>query len=413
MADITKTYLDYAGLQKYDELIKNYINTEDAKSIKTVLWDATNEEIKFFKKENATLEDTADYKVSVASSDVQNLKNRIGSTVDLNEYESASDLTSIVNILTAANTQKGSIANLIKVLDDAINGVDGTLTAEIANRQAAEGVLKDLTTTNKGNLVAAINEVDAAVKAAGTDKADKVASALSGNFAGLDANGNLTDSGKKADDFDVAGAAAAVSGYTDGETAKTVKEVASEVAALGTAAKADVATVAIESETEAADALPTVAQVEAYVQAKTAALAGAVHFRGIVTSLDDITDPKSGDMAIVGVKEYIYNGSVWQELGDEGAYVVKEDGKSLIADTEIARLASMATIKGVDADDFIINAASGELEVASGKQITTTAQVTKLDAIAVDVDFVTDGTNKLSFASIPLVGDNSIAKLFE
>ena len=34
-----------------------------------------------------------------------------------------------------------------------------------------------------------------------TGKADKVASATSGNFAGLDANGNLTDSGSKASDF--------------------------------------------------------------------------------------------------------------------------------------------------------------------------------------------------------------------
>lgn len=32
-------------------------------------------------------------------------------------------------------------------------------------------------------------------------KADKVANATEGNFAGLDANGNLTDSGKKASDF--------------------------------------------------------------------------------------------------------------------------------------------------------------------------------------------------------------------
>ena len=33
------------------------------------------------------------------------------------------------------------------------------------------------------------------------NKADKVSSATSGNFAGLDASGNLTDSGKKASDF--------------------------------------------------------------------------------------------------------------------------------------------------------------------------------------------------------------------
>jgi hypothetical protein len=39
------------------------------------------------------------------------------------------------------------------------------------------------------------------VTAALDDKADKVASATNGNFAGLDANGNLTDSGKNASDF--------------------------------------------------------------------------------------------------------------------------------------------------------------------------------------------------------------------
>ena len=36
------------------------------------------------------------------------------------------------------------------------------------------------------------------------DKADKVSGATNGNFAGLDANGNLTDSGKKASDFGTA-----------------------------------------------------------------------------------------------------------------------------------------------------------------------------------------------------------------
>ena len=38
-----------------------------------------------------------------------------------------------------------------------------------------------------------------------TGKADKVDSAVAGNFAGLDANGNLVDSGKKASDFQAAG----------------------------------------------------------------------------------------------------------------------------------------------------------------------------------------------------------------
>jgi hypothetical protein len=40
-----------------------------------------------------------------------------------------------------------------------------------------------------------------AIAALQSNKADKVESATNGNFAGLDSNGNLTDSGKKASDF--------------------------------------------------------------------------------------------------------------------------------------------------------------------------------------------------------------------
>ena len=57
-----------------------------------------------------------------------------------------------------------------------------------------------------------------------TGKADKVSSATNGNFAGLDSNGNLTDSGKKASDFltshqDISGKADKVSSATSGHFA--------------------------------------------------------------------------------------------------------------------------------------------------------------------------------------------------
>lgn len=64
--------------------------------------------------------------------------------------------------------------------------------------------------------------------AADDTKATKVTNATAGNFAGLDENGNLTDSGKKAADFEVAGAAAAV----QGETTSTVAGVEARVSAL-------------------------------------------------------------------------------------------------------------------------------------------------------------------------------------
>lgn len=60
-----------------------------------------------------------------------------------------------------------------------------------------------------------------------TGKADKVKGAVTGHLAGLDANGNLTDSGKSVSDFEVAGAA---------EKAKT--EVMGYVGSIPTGAKA-------------------------------------------------------------------------------------------------------------------------------------------------------------------------------
>ena len=60
------------------------------------------------------------------------------------------------------------------------------------------------------------------------DKADKVSGATNGNFAGLDANGNLTDSGKKASDFATAShnqasnTINAMTGYTKASTAAAI-----------------------------------------------------------------------------------------------------------------------------------------------------------------------------------------------
>ena len=62
------------------------------------------------------------------------------------------------------------------------------------------GALDSAPTENSGNLVTSGTVYDALDR-----KANKVSGATSGNFAGLDANGNLTDSGSKASDFATAG----------------------------------------------------------------------------------------------------------------------------------------------------------------------------------------------------------------
>lgn len=189
------------------------------------------------------------------------------------------------NVATISGTGEGSFDKAIK---DAIGElkvgetsyatvkayVDALNAAVLKIIHGETGSLEDLNTTDKSNLVAAINEVAGNVAAVDySGKADKVVSATSGNFAGLDAEGNLTDSGKKASDFDEAGAAAAVSGYGKGETAKTVKEVATEVATLvGDDTSKSVRTIANEELAKqliaegAAESLNTLQEIAAWIQ---------------------------------------------------------------------------------------------------------------------------------------------------
>lgn len=80
-----------------------------------------------------------------------------------------------------------------KTADDANAAINDFLTGT-----GAEGVIDSLTEIKQA-LEDLVDPTELATSIAG--KADKVENAQEGNFAGLDANGNLTDSGKKASDF--------------------------------------------------------------------------------------------------------------------------------------------------------------------------------------------------------------------
>ena len=114
-------------------------------------------------------------------------------------------------------TASGNAVSFIDSISQNTNGeisvTKKTIPTVVASTSGAGG--------NAGLMTAAQAEALAAIDYSG--KADKVASATNGNFAGLDSNGNLTDSGKNAADFDVAGAAAAVLGLSgDAASANTV-----------------------------------------------------------------------------------------------------------------------------------------------------------------------------------------------
>lgn len=89
------------------------------------------------------------------------------------------------------------------------------------------------------------------------------------------------------------------------------------VAQFGSAADQNVAA----SIGDGVSGVATAAQVYSYVNEKTANIAGAMHF--VSGNRAAQTDPKVGDVVIEGTKEYVYDGTAWVELGDEGLWVPK------------------------------------------------------------------------------------------
>ena len=91
---------------------------------------------------------------------------------------------------TASVTKSGNTATIT------ITDQNGTTTAQVYDGQ---GNVTDVQVNGTSVLSGTVANIDI------TGKADKVSGAVSGNFAGLDANGNLTDSGHKHSDYQVAG----------------------------------------------------------------------------------------------------------------------------------------------------------------------------------------------------------------
>lgn len=81
------------------------------------------------------------------------------------------------------------------------------------------------------------------------------------------------------------------------------------------------------------------------ITSATAGLTGAMHFKGTVESdptavAFDKNNYKSGDVVLFGKKEYVFDGTNFAELGDEGSYVLKTttvNGHALSENIEISK----------------------------------------------------------------------------
>ena len=129
----------------------------------------------------------------------------------------------------------------------------------------------------------------------------------------------------------------------DGGTATAVN-----IHGLGTAAYKAASTTINSSSTD--DQLPGAATIYQYVQDQTGGLSGltgAMHFRGIATTAvtdGGTEDPTistydfgtnganavGGDVVLWDQKEYVWTGSAWELLGDEGSYALRTSTASVV-----------------------------------------------------------------------------------
>ena len=116
-----------------------------------------------------------------------------GGTVTAKDFTQASPST-------GSDTTTEFISTVAQGSDGAISATKKAITP--ASTSAAGIVqLSSSTSSSSETMAATPKAVSDLAASLGADKADKVSGATSGNFAGLDSNGNLTDSGKKASDF--------------------------------------------------------------------------------------------------------------------------------------------------------------------------------------------------------------------
>lgn len=207
--------------------------------------------------------------------------------------------------------------NGVEFIDSITQDANGEITATKKTVQNASGSQAGLMSANDftklGDLPTKA-ELDTELGA----KADKVASPTAGNFAGLDANGNLTDSGSKASDFDAAGAADTAEqnakDYADGlidnlggSASQAAADANGNIAASVTSEKGEVKTISVD-----ASALKAAAASDATTKANAAQAAAEATAAADATSkvsaakeelIGESTDASSAN-TINGAKNY-------------------------------------------------------------------------------------------------------------
>lgn len=256
-------------------------------------------------------------RMTTAEGDIDKLEGTVG--------DSTKGLVKDVADLKAAVGEGGSVSDAIT---DAINGLDSTKTqAAGADGLALEVVQENgVITSISGSIAAetydkfnaakeAVEALDATVsQTAGTDGLAIEITQVDGKLTGVTAS-------IAAETYDAYGAAeaavnaldmaAAVEGTQEGTVVKFIDKVNQTNGLVEAELGELVFNSAYNAQTNKAATMSDITDTLANIS-------GAMRFKGVKDSIPtDNSDYISGDVIIVGTKEYVFDGTNWVELGDE------------------------------------------------------------------------------------------------
>ena len=108
--------------------------------------------------------------------------------------------------------------------------------------------------------------------------------------------------------------------------------------------------------------IPTTLALTTWLEQKIAGLTGAMHFAGVTDPeagdtpeeriAAKVSTPQAGDIVIDGVAEYVYDGTKWEKLGDEGTYATKTELETAVSGISIGGT-TLGNDKAITAQELI------------------------------------------------------------
>lgn len=129
-------------------------------------------------------------------------------------------------------------------------------------------------------------------------------------------------------------------------------------------------------------------------------LSGAMHFEGVKESIPESSEGySSGDVILVGNKEYVFDGKTWHELGDESIYAVK--GSIVNADIAANAAIAQSKIANLTAD---LGKKANTADLGTMARKNATDYVAKTEAPGYS-DILTKTSAATTYATIAAVGN--------